>query len=236
MKILLIIPTYNEADSILATYQKILRYNQEHGTDFHVIVINDGSRDNTGKICDDNQIPVVHLVQNLGIGGAVQTGYKYAKANGYDIAVQYDGDGQHEVAYVDTIVAPILKGEADMVIGSRFVGDLKTFQSSALRRFGIRIISMMMKLMTGKKVHDTTSGFRACNKEIIQYFAEQYPHEYPEPITTTEVLCRGFRVTELPVEMWERQGGISSIRAWKTVYYMINVCLSLLVIKLGGTK
>ncbi len=230
-KIILIIPAYNEEENILNTYNKIMKYNKEYNVSYDVIIINDGSTDNTSRICHEHNMPVIDLVQNLGIGGAVQTGYKYANERGYDIAVQYDGDGQHEVAYVKTITDPIINKEADMVIGSRFVKKIDTFQSSFARRVGIRIISGFMKFAAGYKILDTTSGFRACSKSIINEFANDYPSEYPEPITTAEIMKKRYKVKEVSVEMSERQGGQSSIRAWKTIYYMVNVCLSLLVVK-----
>ncbi len=233
-KILLIIPAYNEQDNILKTYNTVINYNKKNKENYDVIVINDGSTDQTGKICDDNNIPVIHLIHNLGIGGAVQTGYKYAYENNYDIAIQYDGDGQHDVSYVKKIITPLLEEKADFVIGSRFVGKTNDgFQSTFARRVGIRIVSFFIKLVTGKKVYDTTSGFRACNKNIIKQFSNSYPKEYPEPITTVELLKRGYRLSEIPVEMKERDGGTSSIHSWKTVYYMINVIFSILIV---GTR
>lgn len=233
-KILLIIPAYNEQDNILKTYNTVINYNKKNKENYDVIVINDGSTDQTGKICDDNNIPVIHLIHNLGIGGAVQTGYKYAYENNYDIAIQYDGDGQHDVSYVKKIITPLLEEKADFVIGSRFVGKTNDgFQSTFARRVGIRIVSFFIKLVTGKKVYDTTSGFRACNKNIIRQFSNSYPKEYPEPITTVELLKRGYRLSEIPVEMKERNGGTSSIHSWKTVYYMINVIFSILIV---GTR
>ncbi len=232
-KILLIIPAYNEEECILNTYETIIKYNQEHNTNYDVIVINDGSKDATEAICIANQIPHITLVHNLGIGGAVQTGYRYAKDNGYDYAIQYDGDGQHDVSYVETIIQPMIDGEADFVIGSRFIDDSSSdFKSSAARRMGIKLISTFIKLVTGKKVYDTTSGFRAVNKTIIRDFTLSYPTEYPEPITTTELLKKKYILKEVPVRMFEREGGVSSIRAWKTVYYMVNVLLNILLI--GG--
>ena len=234
MRTILIIPAYNEEANIVNTCNKIIEYNRKNGTAYEFIVINDGSRDSTGELCRRNRFPVVNLVHNLGIGGAVQTGYKYAWENGYDIAVQYDGDGQHDVACVGDIIAPILEGQADFVIGSRFVKkEQDNFKSTFMRRVGIRIISFAIRLVTGKKIQDTTSGFRACGREIMKKFAQSYPSEYPEPVTTVELLKLKYRVQEEYVKMNEREGGVSSIRAWKTVYYMINVILSIFVV---GTR
>lgn len=236
-RILLIIPAYNEEECILETYHKIVAYNHDNSCHFDVIVINDGSKDNTLKICIDNKIPHISLVQNLGIGGAVQTGYKYALLNHYDIAIQYDGDGQHDVRYVHKLIEPILNKEADFTIGSRFIEKSSdNFQSTFSRRIGINVISFFMKLISKEKIYDTTSGFRAGNKSIIKEFASEYPTEYPEPITTVEVLKKGYRVREVSVNMNERNGGISSIRSWKNIYYMINVVLSILVVGIRRYK
>ena len=235
-KVLLIIPAYNEEENILNTYKTIIEYNKKNKTNYDVIVINDGSRDSTSEICHKNNIPVIDLIHNLGIGGAVQTGYKYAYYNNYDIAVQFDGDGQHDVRYVKNIIEPIISKKADLVIGSRFVENIDTFKSSFARRIGIKIISWFIKFATGKRIYDTTSGFRACSKEIIKDFAISYPIEYPEPLTTAEILKKKYIVDEVSVEMKEREGGVSSIRAWKNIYYMINVSLALLIIKVRRYK
>ena len=207
-KVLLIIPAYNEEKNILKTCTKIKEYNEKNHTNYDIIVINDGSTDKTRQILEENNIPHINLIHNLGIGGGVQTGYKYAYYHNYDIAVQYDGDGQHDVRYVENIIKPIIDNEADMV----------------------------MKFATHKKIYDTTSGFRACSKEIIYDFSLSYPSEYPEPITTAEIIKKKYRVKEVPVEMKEREGGVSSIRHWKNVYYMLNVCLALLAIKIRRYK
>jgi hypothetical protein len=237
MKVLLIIPSYNEGENVLSNYEKIIDYNKKNKTNYDAIVINDGSRDRTKEICIENGIQHISLVHNLGIGGAVQTGYKYALDNDYDIAVQFDGDGQHDVRYVKDIIAPIIKGQANMVIGSRFIDKSSSeFQSSKARRIGINIISFFIKLVTGKKIYDTTSGFRAVDKELIKKFANNYPVEYPEPVSTVEVLKEKYTVGEIAVSMNERENGVSSIRAWRNIYYMFNVVLSILIIGMGGRK
>lgn len=235
-KVLIIIPAYNEEENILNTYKSIVNYNKKNKSNYDIIVINDGSTDKTSEICHKNNIPVIDLIHNLGIGGAVQTGYKYAYENGFDIAVQFDGDGQHDIRYVKNIIKPIIEKKADLVIGSRFVSDIDTFKSSAARRLGVNIISAFIKFVTKKKIYDTTSGFRACSQELIYDFSLSYPSEYPEPITTTEVLQKKYTVYEVPVEMNNRKGGVSSIRTWKCAYYMINVCLSLMAIKIRRYK
>lgn len=235
-KVLLIIPAYNEEENILKTYKTILDHNKKNKIKYDVIVINDGSRDKTSEICHKNNIPVIDLIHNLGIGGAVQTGYKYAFYNNYDIAVQFDGDGQHDVRYVEKIIQPIIEGDADLVIGSRFVDNIDTFKSTFARRIGINVISKFMKFATKKKIYDTTSGFRACSRKLIYDFSLSYPSEYPEPVTTAEVLKKKYVVKEISVEMREREGGVSSIRAWKSIYYMLNVCLALLAVKIRRYK
>ena len=236
-KVLLVIPAYNEEDNILQTYNSIVDYNKKNKTNYDIIVINDGSIDRTSEICRENKIPTINLIHNLGIGGAVQTGYKYAKENDYDIAIQFDGDGQHDVSYVKNIIEPIINNEADFVIGSRFVkNDKDNFKSTLMRRLGIKLISFAIKSATKQKVYDTTSGFRAVNKSIINDFASNYPVEYPEPITTVEILKKGYRLSEISVKMNERKGGKSSIHSWKNAYYMINVLLSIFIIGLRGDK
>lgn len=230
-KILLIIPAYNEAENIVDVYKTILSYNQSHQTKYDVIIINDGSKDQTESICVAHKIPMISLIHNLGIGGAVQTGYKYAVKNDYDIAVQFDGDGQHDVSCVEMLVEKIRNKESDFVVGSRFVDHSSSeFKSSQLRRIGIRLISRVIYIMTGKTILDTTSGFRAANKQIIADFANCYPPEYPEPITNAEIIKKGYKVSEVAVSMNERKAGMSSIHTWKNIYYMLNVIVSVCIV------
>lgn len=237
MKVLLIIPSYNEEENVLNNYNKILEYNKRNKLNFDSIIINDGSIDKTEEICINNDIPHISLVHNLGIGGAVQTGYKYALQNNYDIAVQFDGDGQHDINYVSKIIEPIINGQADMVVGSRFIDKTSSsFKSSKARRIGISIISFFIKLVTRKKIYDTTSGFRAVNKNLIKYFAFNYPVEYPEPVSTVDILKKRYSIEEVAVSMNERENGVSSIKAWKKIYYMINVILSIIVTGIGGKR
>lgn len=233
-KILFIIPAYNEEKNILNTFQKIQEFNKKYNEQYEVIVINDGSTDHTEEILKENHIPHIQLLSNLGIGGAVQTGYKYAHRNHYDIAIQFDGDGQHDVLYAKKLMEPILEENADMVIGSRFIDKKESkFQSSFARRIGIRLISFIIKRKTGTKIYDTTSGFRAVGKKGIALFSQMYPLEYPEPISTVYTLYKNFKVKEIPVSMNERKEGKSSIHTWKKLYYMINVLLTILLMKKG---
>lgn len=234
-KILLIIPAYNEEENILKTCNNIINYNKKNKTNYDLIVINDGSKDNTENILMENNINHVKLIHNLGIGGAVQTGYTYALEHDYDIAVQFDGDGQHDVKYVENLIKPIIENNINMVIGSRFIDDSSSkFKSSKARRVGINLISFAIKLKTRKKIYDTTSGFRAVDKRIIKLFANSYPTEYPEPISTVNVIKNKYSIVEIPVSMQEREGGKSSINSWKTVYYMVNVILSIILARKGG--
>ena len=237
MKVLLIIPSYNEEENVLNNYKRIVKHNEKYKTNYDVIIVNDGSKDKTEKICKENNIPYISLIHNLGIGGAVQTGYKYAYEHGYDVAVQFDGDGQHDVRYVENIIKPIKDKKADMVIGSRFIDKRSSeFKTSRARRIGIKLISFFIKIITKKKIYDTTSGFRAVDRKLIERFASDYPVEYPEPVSTTEVLRLGYRVEEVPVSMNEREGGQSSIKAWKNIYYMINVYLSIIMVAIRRYK
>lgn len=222
-RVLVIVPAYNEADNIARVVARL----RAASCDF--VVINDGSTDETGGILDGLGVPHVDLIQNLGIGGAVQTGYKYALANGYGIAVQFDGDGQHDEGYIRAITAPIQAGEADLVVGSRFAGDLGDFKSSALRRFGIRVLSLVLKLSSGQRIMDVTSGFRAAGPRVVELFASDYPDDYPEPESLARVVRSGMRIAEVPVVMHERTGGTSSIGSLDSVYYMVKVGLSILL-------
>lgn len=230
-KVLLIIPAYNEEANILKVCNSIKKDGR-----YDYVVINDGSVDNTEKICIENKLNHITLVHNLGIGGAVQTGYKYAYEYCYDIAIQFDGDGQHNVKYVEHIIEPIIKGKANMVIGSRYIENKSKFRSTKARQAGIKLISFFIKLGTGKKIYDTTSGFRAVDKDIIKLFSKDYPLEYPEPVSTVEILKKKMKISEVAVEMNEREGGVSSIKAWKTVYYMVNVIFSIIVTSIRRYK
>ena len=223
MKILMIIPAYNEEESILHTVEGIIDYRKNVDFQLDYLVINDGSTDNTKNILIQNKLNAIHLVQNLGIGGAVQTGYKYALDNNYDVAVQFDGDGQHDIRSLNSLIQPILLGKADMVIGSRFVGEtLSEFQTSFMRRFGIGVISNMIKLTTGIRIWDTTSGYRLGNKKVIAQFARRYPTKYPEPESSVHLIKQNFKIVEASANMFERAGGVSSITPFKSIRYMVE--------------
>lgn len=224
MKKLVIIPAFNERDSIVSTIADI----RENAPDFDYIVINDCSKDDTLQVCRRNNIKVLDLPTNLGIGGAVQTGYLYALKNGYDLAVQFDGDGQHDAKYLDMMADVMAEQQADMVIGSRFI-DNEGFQSSGIRRMGIRFFSFLTKVLFGKKITDATSGMRMCNRKVIEYFVKDYPRDYPEPETVCRLLRKKCKVVEVPVIMRERNAGVSSISMKKSVYYMIKVSLAIFI-------
>ncbi|MBQ8219159.1 MAG: glycosyltransferase family 2 protein [Bacilli bacterium] len=228
MRVLIIIPAYNEEENILNTVKKIEKCNKKSKYDIDYIIINDGSTDNTLKVCKENNLNVITLINNLGIGGAVQTGYLYASNNNYDVAIQFDGDGQHDERYIDKLVKEIENGY-DFVIGSRFIEELSKFKSTKIRRLGIRMLSFSIKLFTKKKIYDPTSGFRAANKKVIELFKYDYPQEYPEPESTVNLIRKGFKIKEIPVEMHEREFGESSIKPLKSIYYMFSVLISIFV-------
>lgn len=227
MRILIIIPAYNEEGNILNTLEDL----EKESLQADILVINDCSSDETLRILAENEKNYVNLPVNLGIGGAVQTGYLYARQNDYDIAIQFDGDGQHRADCLERLVQPLLDGEADMTVGSRFLpdSDQDGFQSSAARRFGIRLLSFLIRLVTGKRIYDVTSGFRAVNRALIAYYAQNYAQDYPEPEAIVMALNNGFRVVEVPVKMNERAEGKSSIRAFSSLYYMIKVSMAILM-------
>lgn len=228
MRCLLIIPAYNEAENIEKVVDNII----QNYSGYDYIIVNDGSTDETEEICIRNNYCFVSHPINLGIGGAVQTGYRYALKNHYDIAVQIDGDGQHDISYVEELIEPLIKGEADIAIGSRFI-TREGFQSSASRRAGIFFLSKLIQCLCLKRVKDVTSGFRAVNKNYIRIYADNYPSDYPEPESIVSALIHGGIVREIPVIMKERTSGKSSINLYKSVYYMIKVTLAILVCRIS---
>lgn len=229
MKVLVVIPAYNEEKNILNVCKKLDKTKKELNFILDYIVINDGSSDSTEFVCKKNKIPMINLSQNLGIGGAVQTGYKYAFKKDYDIVIQFDGDGQHNPDFIKELVEPIKNNVADMTIGSRYIGDLSEFKSSKLRQLGISLLSWILKLTTKQKIFDVTSGFRAVNKSLIRLFSDDYPNDYPEPETIVAVLKKGYKVKEIPVKMHERVYGKSSITPLKSIYYMMKVSYAMVI-------
>lgn len=218
---LVIIPAFNEAGCIVNTVNDII----ENAPEFDYVVINDCSRDDTYKLCLEHGFNVVNLPINSGIGAAVQTGYLYAKRYGYKYAIQVDGDGQHDAAFLGTMARYMEEHGTGMLIGSRYI-EKQGFQSSGLRRFGIKYFTVLIKILTGKKITDPTSGMRMVGRDIIEYFAEEYPKDYPEPETAVTIVKKGWSVEEIPVVMKERQAGTSSISPKRSVYYMIKVSLA----------
>ncbi len=227
-KTLIIIPAYNEGDNI----EKVVDNLITNFPQYDYVIINDGSTDHTKKVCRDRGYEVLNLPINMGIGGAVQTGYRYARENDYDIAVQIDGDGQHDVGFLENMIRCMNEEQADCVIGSRFV-EREGFQSSGLRRIGIRFLSFLGWVLTGVRVRDITSGYRLVNRRFIQIFAQDYPTDYPEPEAMVIAAVHGGRIREYPVVMRDRENGISSITLKKSVYYMFKVTLAMLIRKLS---
>lgn len=228
MRILVIIPAYNEEESIEGVIQELNTIK----IDVDYIIVNDCSNDETENICKKNGFNYLNLPINLGIGGGVQTGYCYALEKQYDIAIQMDGDGQHDSEFLGKLINPIINQEANMVIGSRFINK-EGFQSSGLRRVGISILKKIIRVCCGVRIQDTTSGFRACDKNLIKFFANCYAQDYPEPEAIISAIMNGYKIKEVPVLMRERQGGDSSINALKSIYYMIKVSLAIVIYRLG---
>ncbi len=224
LKKLILIPAYNEERSIGALVAEI----RKTAPDYDMLVINDGSADNTLSLCRSLGLPVLDLAVNLGIGGAMQAGFRYAALSGYDVAVQVDGDGQHDPAFLRGICDTLLREDADMVIGSRFLVR-EGYQSTKLRRGGIRYLSFLIRLLTGQRITDPTSGFRMVRRSVIESFAEDYPQDYPEPESVVRLLQQKRKVLEVPVRMRERKTGGSSIGPGASVYYPVKVTAAILL-------
>ncbi len=227
-KILVVIPAYNEEGN-LSRVIKSIKTRQEP---LDPLVVNDASTDRTAREAAEAGAMVISLPCNLGIGGAVQTGFKYARENNYDFAIQFDGDGQHDAAYIAAILEPVLSGRLDMCIGSRFLSIEGEFKSSFLRRMGIRFFSVLIGFLTGQRLSDPTSGFRAFGRKAIGLFAESYPIDFPEPESIVIAKHNGVLIGEAPVIMHARGSGNSSIRYLKSGYYMVKVTLAILLCRL----
>lgn len=227
-KCLIIIPAYNEAGNIKAVVDNLINNYPQ----YDYVIINDGSKDETEAVCMANNYRIINLPINLGIGGAVQTGYRYALKNHYDIAIQIDGDGQHDIAYIEKLIEPIIKGECDISIGSRFI-EREGFQSSATRRIGIIFLSILIRITCFIKVQDVTSGFRAVNDKFIKIYANYYPTDYPEPEAIVAAVMHRAKIKEIPVVMKARMTGNSSISLKRSVYYMIKVTLAILICRIS---
>ncbi|HEY4707963.1 MAG TPA: glycosyltransferase family 2 protein [Thermodesulfobacteriota bacterium] len=223
-RLLILIPAFNEEASIANVIASVRKY--APGAD--IVVINDGSTDRTRAIAQGLGVVVLNHVYNLGIGATMQTGYKYAVAGGYDIAVQLDGDGQHPAEQINDIIRPVLDGKADLVVGSRFLGE-GNYRPSIARGAGMAFFSRLVSLILKERLTDTTSGFRAAGKECIHYFSSRYPDDYPEVEALVLLHKKGFSIMEVPVTMTERATGRSSITPLRSVYYMVKVFLAILV-------
>ncbi len=224
MKTLIIIPAFNEEESIAG----VIRAVHDACSFADVLVIDDASRDATRHTAVAAGGKVISLPINLGIGGAVQTGLKYACAHNYDLAIQIDGDGQHNPAYVPALLAPILAGTADVVIGSRFI-ERQGYQSTFARRGGIAILRMLFLVLIGRRISDCTSGFRAYSRRTIEFLRDRYPADFPEPESILLLSRHRFRICEVPVTMHERAGGSSSIAGWSAPYYIAKVVLAVVM-------
>lgn len=230
IKVLVIIPCYNEEGNIPKVLEQLSKLSFS-GITIHPLPVNDCSKDNTVVEIKKYAARFIDLPINLGIGGAVQAGYKYAKKHNYDIAVQFDGDGQHPSESIYDLITPIINNKADVVIGSRFLNK-EGFQSSSMRRFGINYFKYLIRSLLGITITDSTSGFRAINKSVIDLVCSYYPDTYPEPEAIVLYQLNKFKIEEIPVMMKERESGISSIGTFSSIYYMIKVTLGILFIYL----
>ncbi|HEY3962673.1 MAG TPA: glycosyltransferase family 2 protein [Gaiellaceae bacterium] len=219
-----IVPAYNEEGNIGRVVDELRAF--DPGLD--VVVVSDGSVDRTAEVAAGHGAHVVRLPFNLGIGGAVQTGFRYAWENDYEFAVRCDGDGQHDPSELPKVLAPVLADEADIVVGSRFAGT-ETYRPTVTRRLGIRLLALVVSSIARQRVTDTTSGFQALNRKALALFAADYPHDYPEVEGMVMSIRHRLRLREVPVRMREREHGESSITALRSIYYMAKVLLALFV-------
>ncbi len=225
--ILVIVPCYNEQGAIAGVVRELNAVRQREKYELDVLIVNDCSTDDSLAIIQSLPCQYLNLPVNLGIGGAMHSGYRYAFRQGYDIAVQMDGDGQHPADQLPTVLQPILQQEADISIGSRFISR-EGFQSSFTRRLGIKYFRWLNQLLIGKTIHDSTSGFRAFNRRTIEAANAYYPDEYPEPESIVQFGLQGLRIKEVPVRMRHREEGVSSINTSRAFYYMLKVSLGIL--------
>jgi glycosyltransferase involved in cell wall biosynthesis len=227
-RIVAVVPAFDEAGAIGRVVQEIRAFD----IDIDVVVVDDASSDDTASIAESHGATVLRLPFNVGIGGAVQTGFQYALAEGYDAAVRLDGDGQHDASELGKLLEPLERRLADMVVGSRFVEEGGAYRPPLARRIGIRVFARLVSVLGGERVTDTTSGFLALDRVGIELFAVEYPHDYPEVEATLVALRSGLRLKQVQVEMRERQAGTSSITFVRSLYYIVKVMLALLVASL----
>jgi glycosyltransferase involved in cell wall biosynthesis len=228
MSIVAVIPAWNEADAIGRVVDTMRAFDPM----IDAVVVDDASTDDTAVIAEAHGATVLRLPFNVGIGGAVQTGFKFALAEGYDIAVRLDGDGQHDPGELRKLLEPIQRGEADFVIGSRFADGTGSYRPPFARRMGIQVFARLVSILGRQRVTDTTSGFLALDRIGIELFAQEYPHDYPEVEATLVALRSGLRLTQVQVQMRERETGTSSITFVRSLYYIVKVMLALLVASL----
>jgi len=224
VKRIAIVPAFNEERNV----GRVLDELRAIDPGLAVVVVSDGSTDRTAEVASARGAYVIRLPFNLGIGGAVQTGFRYAWDEGYELAVRLDGDGQHDPGELGVLVAPVVAGEADLAVGSRFV-EGGGYRSSAARRVGIRILARVVSLIARQRLTDTTSGFQACNRRAIALYAADLPHDYPEVEGMVMAIKHRIRLVEVPVTMREREHGHSSIGTLASIYYMIKILLALFV-------
>lgn len=227
MKIAAIVPAHNEEASIENVIDEINKFAKGSSLNIDVIVVDDCSTDSTRDIISSLQCISLHLPINLGIGGAVQTGFKYAFSADYDFAIQIDGDGQHRAVDIPVLLKAQAEHGWDVVIGSRFISN-HGYQSTMARRIGIRYFELVNRVLTGKRIHDSTSGFRLLNKKALRIVNKYYPDDYPEPEAIVLFRKNGLKIGEVQVTMRERQGGESSINILSSIYYMLKVSLAII--------
>jgi len=227
-RVCVIIPAYNEEE----TLPDVLHLVKKNAPTAGVVVMNDGSHDATSLVAHEHGVPVLDLPINLGIGGAVQTGIKYAYRHGYDVAIELDGDGQHDPKHIPELLSAVRKdGGPDVAIGSRFVQN-SDYRASLMRQFGIHLFSFLIHLVTGKRIYDSTSGYRAYNRRAMQFLQSEYPADFPEPESIVMLLVNGYRISEVPVEMHERQGGESVVQSdisWRAVYFVVSNAIAIVL-------
>ena len=228
-KILVIVPCFNEEKAIAGVVSELSRVREQYQLNLDVLAINDCSTDTTVSVIQTLDCQYLDLPVNLGIGGAMQAGYRYAFRMNYDVAVQIDGDGQHPAGELIKVIQPIAENRADVVIGSRFL-EHAGFQSSFARRLGIRYFRWLNQLLIHQTIHDSTSGFRAFNRRTIAIVNRYYPDEYPEPEAIVLFGLNRLRIAEVPVRMRDRQGGTSSITFIQSLYYMFKVTMGTLFV------
>ncbi|MCD6417205.1 glycosyltransferase family 2 protein [bacterium] len=224
LRVIAVIPAYNEESTI----EKVVGEVKASVSGIDVVVVDDGSSDDTYHCALKSGAKVVRHPFNMGIGATVQTGFKFAAKRNYDVAIQVDGDGQHNPSYIPEMLKILKNSDADVVGGSRFL-EKKGFQSSLLRRMGIKFFELIFKILVGIDVTDCTSGFRAFGKDALYFVAKNYPEDYPEPEAVILLKKAGFKFVEIPVVMRERQGGSTSIKGFKPFHYMVKVTLALLM-------